>query len=113
MLCFNVFLGLSIDYSTNKLWWVNNATQPSDYIMSCSLDEDCTNIQGFPYAMLKHTEAPTALATYNGKLYITVGKKNGLVYVVDEDGTNAKLLRRNVSDISMLKMFIKETNIHS
>ena len=113
LVCICNILGLSIDYSTNRLWWVNNvATDPLDYIMSCDLSSQCNAIDSFPYSTLNISEAPRALATYDGKLYILVGTQNGVVYQVNEDGSEPRVFRTNVSNVSILKMFVKETNIH-
>ena len=107
-----LFSGLSIDFATNKLWWVNlDATQPNEYIMWCDLKSDCSTIQRFRYATLNQSDAPTALATYDRKLYILAGRQNSAVYVVNEDGSEPRLLRSGLSNNKILKIFIKETTI--
>ena len=78
-------------------------------------DLDGDNLATFPYEAavtpirLNQTDEcrPTALVAHNGTLYLTIDAPYQALYVVNQDGSGIKMIRSKVSNVSQLKIYLR------
>nr|XP_015214111.1 PREDICTED: low-density lipoprotein receptor-related protein 1B isoform X2 [Lepisosteus oculatus] len=95
-------VGLSIDYATNKLYWISSG---NGTINRCNLDG--SNLEVIE-SMKKELIKATALAVMGGKLWWADESTARLGTVNKRDGRNPVILRNKTSGVVHMKLYDKE-----
>ncbi|MBN3319690.1 LRP1B protein, partial [Atractosteus spatula] len=95
-------VGLSIDYATNKLYWISSG---NGTINRCNLDG--SNLEVIE-SMKKELIKATALAIMGGKLWWADESSARLGTVNKRDGRNPVILRNKTSGVVHMKLYDKE-----
>lgn len=96
--------GLTMDLSSNNLYWVNVDSETIQYY-------DFTNSKVVTLPIDSHRTQPRALTIYKENLYYADNAKNSIYVINKLDGSNHRLLRNSTSGVYALKVY--DANLHT
>ncbi|XP_062904698.1 low-density lipoprotein receptor-related protein 1-like isoform X1 [Mobula hypostoma] len=96
-------VGLSIDYITNKLYWISSGTGT---INRCNLDGSSLEVISL---MAQYLTRATALAVMGDKLWWADQASGWIGMCNKEDGSEPVVMRKNIATVLHMKVYGKET----